>query len=239
MTPKDQSHLFSMLKSPKNRREIRKFFKAQEYTRIGNYLRDKKVLISAIIDVGVRQGTLELYKAFPDTFFILIDPQDSGEAGIKRRPKSSYVFRNVALGSKEGTLMLDEMNAKSSLLQRTELTAGTVLRQYEVKVSTLNKEIDALPVNRKDPVGIKIDTEGYEFEVVEGLNCNLSRVAFIVAEVSLKKRFESSHSFAEFINYMDYKGFSLADLLGFHPNNLPSWQDCLFLNQNFFHDYRF
>ena len=135
--------------------------------------------------------------------------------------------------------MLDEMNAKSSLLQRTELTAGTVLRQHEVKVSTLDKEIDALPVNSKDPVGIKIDTEGYELEVVKGLNCNLSRVAFIVAKVSLKKRLESSHSFAKFINYMDSKGFALADLLSFHPNNLPSWQDCLFLSRNFFHDYRF
>jgi hypothetical protein len=129
--------------------------------------------------------------------------------------------------------MLDEMNAKSSLLQRTEVTAGTVLRQHEVKVSTLDKEIDAIPVNSKDPAGVKIDTEGYELEVVKGLNCNLSRVAFILAEVSLMKRFESSYSFAEFINYMDCKGFSLADLLGFHPNNLPSWQDCLFLNQNF------
>ena len=109
--------------------------------------------------------------------------------------------------------MLDEMNAKSSLLQRTELTAGTVLRQHEVKVSTLDKEIDALPVNSKDPVGIKIDTEGYELEVVKGLNCNLSRVAFIAAEVSLKKRFKSSHSIAKFINYMDSKGFALADLL--------------------------
>jgi hypothetical protein len=86
---------------------------------------------------------------------------------------------------------------------------------------SLDKEIDALPANSKDPVGIKIDTEGYELEVVKSLNCNLSRLAFIVAEVSLKKRFESSYSFAEFINYMDSKGFSLADLLGFHPNNLP------------------
>jgi FkbM family methyltransferase len=181
----------------------------------------QNVLISAIIDVGARQGTPKLYKLFPNTFFILIDPQDSGEAGIKRRPKSSYVFRNVAVGSKEGTLMLDEMNAKSSPLQRTELTASTVPRQYKVKVSTLDKEIDALPANSKDPVGIKIDTEGYELEVVKSLNCNLSRLAFIVAEVSLKKRFESSYSFAEFINYMDSKGFSLADLLGFHPNYLP------------------
>ena len=108
-----------------------------KYTRIDNYIRDKNVLISAVIDVGVRQGTPELCRAFPDTFFILVDPQDSGEAGIKRRPESSYVFRNVAVGSKEGTLMLDEMNAKSSLLQRTELTAGTVPRQYKAKVSTL------------------------------------------------------------------------------------------------------
>lgn len=225
MTPKDQSHLYTMLKRPQNRRETRIFYKAKKYTRIGNYLRDKNVLISAIIDVGARQGTPELSKAFPNTFFILVDPQDSGKAGLKRRPKSSYVFRNVALGSKVGTLMLDEMNAKSSLLQSTELTAGTVLRQYEVKVSTLDKEIDALPANSKDPVGIKIDTEGYELEVVKGLNCNLSRLAFIVAEASLKKRFESSYSFAEFINYMDSKGFSLAGLLSFHPNNLPSWQD--------------
>ena len=51
MTPKDQSHLFTTLKSPQNWREMKRFYKAKKYTRIGNYIRDKNVLISAIIDV--------------------------------------------------------------------------------------------------------------------------------------------------------------------------------------------
>jgi hypothetical protein len=67
-------------------------------------------------------------------------------------------------------------------------------------------EIDA-----KGPFGIKIDTEGFELEVLKGARAVLSETAFVFAEVNLTERFEGSYRPSELIGFLADHGFELAD----------------------------
>src|SRR5437868_10611288 len=107
----------------------------------------------AVIDVGVRGGTPWLYEVFPDTPFVLVDPQEGGAALLTSRPKD-FVFVNMAAGRAPGYLMLNEQGAMSTFLTRTKLTEVRTRKTYEVEVATLDTLIDAhLPDAKR--IGIK------------------------------------------------------------------------------------
>ena len=65
----------------------------------------------------------------------------------------------------------------------------------------------------KTPYLIKIDTEGYERQVVRGAAESLERTDIVVTEVSVVKRFDTSYEFSEFVALMDERNFALFDIL--------------------------
>jgi FkbM family methyltransferase len=215
------------------RKDAIKYFSARRYSALIKLLKSSDLTLSHIFDVGVRAGTPGLYKSFPGVRFVLFDPQEKGESILKSKPRD-YCFRNVALGAMPGRMYIDEMGGKSSFKQRTELTAGKIASRYEAEICTLDDEIQKLDCSL---LGIKIDTEGYELEVVSGLEKEISRVVFIQAEVSLKNRFINSYSFSEFVSHLNSKGFVLAGILNHGYGRLPNFHDVIFLRQSLFRDY--
>jgi FkbM family methyltransferase len=171
-----------------------------------------------IIDVGVGNGTPQLYAAFPDAQLILVEPLSEYYEGIARLlERRRGVHIPAAAGSSEGELELQvqprwtERSSHYSLhpLERT----GDTLTPRRVRVTTLDRIIadHAFP----EPFGLKIDTEGAELEVIRGAAATLERTLFVIAEVSvLHDRFKGSYSFAQFIAAMDQAGFEVCDLLG-------------------------
>ena len=75
--------------------------------------------------------------------------------------------------------------------------------------------LDRLLEERKwdPPFALKIDTEGFEDRVIGGATRLLDQTQFVIAEVSVTRRFEGSYSFADFIALMDSRGFQLIDVL--------------------------
>jgi hypothetical protein len=63
------------------------------------------------------------------------------------------------------------------------------------------------------PFGLKVDTEGYEQDVIKGAAELLGQTQFVIAEVNVTKRFEKSYSFAEFVGLMESHGLHLCDIL--------------------------
>jgi hypothetical protein len=96
----------------------------------------------------------------------------------------------------------------------------------EVPLTTL----DSLLAQRewKPPFGLKIDTEGYEREVVRGATRVLEQCEFVLAEVSVASRFEGDCSAAEFIALMRGAGLELVDLLDAARGLGGSHADALF-----------
>lgn len=170
-----------------------------------------------VVDVGVNDGTPQLYRAFPDAELLLVEPLHECEAYMRdllTQRKGSYVL--AALGAQPGTATINvdhRRTGKSSLLERTALTEDEHDDKEcrSVPVTTL----DALLEERRlrGPFGLKIDAEGFELEVIRGGTEFLKQTEFVLAEVSVDARFRGSYTFAEFIGAMHERGFEVCHVL--------------------------
>jgi FkbM family methyltransferase len=172
---------------------------------------------ATLIDVGVARGTPNLYDAFPDAHFVLIEPLAEFEEDLQRicrRRGGEYVL--AAVGAEPGRA---EIHVNPAMLYESSLLVNEwrppsehqALERREIEVTTL----DALRAERgwQGPFGLKIDAEGYEQRVIEGATALLRETQFVVAEVSVTRPFAGGASFAGFIALMDEHGFALYDLL--------------------------
>lgn len=188
---------------------------------------------SALIDVGVANGTPELYKLFSGKTIYLIDPLPD----LKQRV-SSFNFDaqtktkiyNVACGQHAGAATLhlqgDDIG-KSTLGKPYAIQGRNTIKSIEVKVSTL----DDIVIPSDGPFGLKVDTEGAELSVLKGATTTLAMCEFVIAEVSIKRRYEDGYYFSELCSLMGKHGFEPIEILN------PIWRvhifwDLLFVRRN-------
>ncbi len=197
------------------------------------YLRRFGFKAETLVDVGVFNGTPRLYKMFLNRRILLVDPLPGAREKIAQifDGQFEYEFVEVALGAQPGRAVLHiikENRGKASIRERNALLAGETVEEQEVEVTTL----DALLASRSlpKPYGIKIDTEGHELDVLRGADATLRDTEFVIAEVSVKKRFAGSYRFSEVIALMAEHGFELADIL-IAKAPPPAFFDCLFLRR--------
>jgi FkbM family methyltransferase len=189
------------------------------------YLRKIDPGVASIIDVGVNHGTPALYRAFPQLPFLLVDPQAGADERLRIRPRD-YRFANTALGAAPGTLAIHEEGGRSTALERTALTRARETETYQAPVTTLDLLIDqhALP----GPIGLKIDTEGYEVEVLKGLQRHAPSIGFVICECSIRRRFVGGYAMADLVGELKAKGFDVFNFLN-PPKEKPNFYDLLFL----------
>lgn len=171
-----------------------------------------------VIDVGAANGTYQLYEAFPKAKFVLIEPLLEENQNSIDEIASKYDCEVIgkALGEKEGKTEIQfskERLQKASLFERTSLTKdqNSVVKK-EIEITTLDSIFGNESLDNKS-VLLKIDTEGSELSTLKGgINC-LKHIDFVVAEVSLAKRFEESYEFEELILFMKEHGFKVFSFL--------------------------
>jgi FkbM family methyltransferase len=190
-------------------------------------LREREFGPVTVIDVGAADGTHDLYAAFPSAYHVLIEPLEEFE-----RPLDQVLERfegerlATAVGSVRGSAQInvDPSLLMSSLLPKTSARPG---QAREVPVTTL----DALLAEKawSPPFGLKIDTEGFEHHVVNGATLLLEQTQFVIAEVSVSKRFEHSYSAGQLIELMRSREFEVADILDAGASALGVHADLLFV----------
>ena len=142
------------------------------------YIRRLGFRPQTIIDVGVANGTPQLYAAFPDAQLILVEPlSEYFEAVAHLLERRRGVHIPAAAGSSEGELELrvePRLTERSSHYSRHPLeSTGDTLTPRRVRATTVDRIIGdhAFP----EPFGLKIDTEGAELEVIRGAAATLER----------------------------------------------------------------
>ena len=179
-------------------------------------LRKLGVSPRTVVDIGVGEGTPALYEAFPEAYQVLVEPLEENEHHLRRilqEYEGAYFL--TAVGAREEELVINvepNKRSKSSIHARTDLTStGDPVEKRKIPVTTL----DALAEKNdfRPPFGLKIDTEGFEYQVVEGAPNFLRETQFVIAEVNVAEVYEGSYSFADFVGIMDEHGFSLCDIL--------------------------
>jgi FkbM family methyltransferase len=172
--------------------------------------------VTTLIDVGCAFGTPEFYALNEDASLLLIDPLAEYVPWMEKilaRRSGKHVI--TALGAQAGEIELNvdlDAPTRSSALSRTALTrTGGRIERRRVPVATLDSLVDSLEL--RPPFGLKIDTEGFELEVLHGATRTLAKSELVIAEVSVLPRFERSYTFLELLQYLDGVGFAIDRVL--------------------------
>jgi FkbM family methyltransferase len=168
-----------------------------------------------VVDVGAGRGTLQLYEAFPEAYHFLVEPLTEYEFDLRKALEpyqGEYIFAAGATDTR-AFINVEPRPMMSSFLARTDLTStGKQVEKREVAVKTLDTLMEEYGL--EPPFGLKIDTEGFEDQVIRGATNFLRQTEFVIAEVSVAERFVDSYTLAEFTELMDEHDFFLWDVLG-------------------------
>lgn len=172
-----------------------------------------------VIDVGVDHGTPFLYEAFPDTRFLLIDPRAESQAAVAAgNPPRHYDFACVALGPEVGEATLripvsakGTQGAMAGMRARTDAMAGQMAREEARVVPMVT--LDSLTADRPGRIGLKIDTEGFEHDILLGAKETLTRCDFVILEFSVTRRFEGVARPSQITALLAAAGLEFRDVL--------------------------
>ena len=183
---------------------------------------DRLPEIDILIDIGVGvHGTEDLYNRFKNAKLILIDPIDEAkEYAHKLSKKREVNFFQNALGRKDGIekeMKLQKDKEFSSFLEISEINMKD---DYVEKRKLIIKKLDTI-IDKKEElgkIGIKIDTEGFELDVILGATETLKHSKFVIAEVRHNhESLKEVYKLQEFMDLMSKNNFSLSMILTAKP----------------------
>ena len=165
-----------------------------------------------IIDVGVANGTQEIYDAFPDTYYLLIDPVVEYAPVITKimsKLNGEYIPCAVSDTQGEAEMMVQEPFYVSSLQFDDSLRSEA---RRVVKVDTLENIIQSRSLS--GPIMIKTDCQGHDLNVIEGIGSQLSKIEVIICEIPLFGPWGGGPELTEYIIRLDRLGYRMYDIWG-------------------------
>ena len=194
----------------------------------------KPLNISTVFDIGANVGTWSLLaKAiFPQAEIHAFEPLDvcQRELSACLRDIPKFHIHQIALASKNGlaTMHVGNVSDTSSLLPSVETGGKEPFRRYEQEVRSLDSYAleHALPPAHL----LKLDVQGYELDILKGAAGALSKTKAVICEVSFVELYQRQCLFADLVEYMDQKNFSVRAFAQTTPTGVLLRQtDVLFL----------
>ena len=166
-----------------------------------------------VIDVGVADGTPELYRRFPKSKFLLIEPLEEFKDALKaicKQYDATYVL--AAAAGQKGTTFINitpDLDG-SSILKPKESYLDFKIR--EVPTVTIDSLVDDLGL--KEPFVLKVDAQSSELHVLAGAIRTMEASEVIVLEVPLFQFVEDGPQFFDIVTFLKQKGFVVYDIVG-------------------------
>lgn len=180
----------------------------------------KEKNIDFVFDVGANEGQFVedlRYYGFKKKV-LSFEPILSAHEKLKKNSMSDNkwdVYEPIALGKDNvsNTINVTKNSVSSSLLNiTTEHLENAPDSMIVKKQSVQEKKLDDIffELNLKEKnLFLKIDTQGYEFKVLQGAEKVLKEFKGILIEVSLANLFEGQKNWLDIVELIQSKGFSL------------------------------
>ena len=187
-----------------------------------------------IIDCGVAYGTKELYKVYPDSEYLLIEPLEIFNTHLEKYlSKENFNLLNVCVSSSVGqtkfyvrsktsTSSINEGSSKKEIIIVNTNKLDNILNQYYPK---------------KNNILLKIDVEGHELEVLKGSMNSLSKVKIIFAEVTFFNKLKGSAKYTDILNFLLEHNYVLTDIINIRnakESKSLSQADFVFINKDYY-----
>jgi hypothetical protein len=121
-------------------------------------------------------------------------------------------------------------NDMASLRRRMDTLAKSFVSVTEMKVPV--RRLDELAPHYPGRLGLKLDTEGAELEVLQGAVETLKRAEFVLLEMSVTPRFEGVGLPSDIVALLAEAGLELRDVFKFGAGagkkSHPRYMDVLF-----------
>jgi FkbM family methyltransferase len=188
--------------------------------------------ISVVLDVGANTGQFAKYLrkevGFSGTL-VSFEPLRSAFDELQKSAahESQWRVYNLALGESNRSGMLNvSMNSQSSSLLPmlpTHLDAAPKSKyvgEEPIEVKTLDSIYESL-CTKKDSVYLKIDTQGYELNVLKGAANALEHIDTVQLEMSLVPLYQGELLFNEMYEYLRRRHYSLVSIEPVYFGDVP------------------
>lgn len=198
-----------------------------------------------VIDVGANTGqfAIQVLKSGFSGTLVSIEPMSVAHAELVKSAKrysNWHILPRMGIGDVPGIFKLNisENSVSSSLLNMSEVhlkaaPKSRYTQHEEVEVRTLDEALSNFSLENNF-VFLKIDTQGYEENVLKGASKTLEVIDIVMIEVSIVPTYNQNFLSEETINFMNNMNFKLIDLnpvLRSQTNQLLQC-DFIFLKRN-------
>jgi len=213
--------------------------------KILNFFRKKKINIYTFVDVGSHKGKyFDLFaKNYQIKKSLLIEPQKQYFHYLKNKYKG---FKNIkifdyAVSNKNGTSLfyinhhdltssLNTLNHKNTFLKfKSRLfgvkTQNMIKKKVKVKITTLNNIFKKIKLKQLDLV--KIDTEGHELQVLQGIGKTIQKIKIVLIEFRNDNVYKNYNSI-KIHNNLIKNNFYLSKIFKFP---FSTWEDRIYIKK--------
>jgi len=178
--------------------------------------------IRSIIDVGAHKGNFveKILQRFSFIESISFEPAKEAfkDLIIRSEKYKNWKILNYALAARDQNM---EMNISDYTEANSFLSIEKELLELRPELKVTSKELVKCKkidnfisefYSLKKPILLKVDTQGYEMEVLKGGNQTLDIVDFVLLEVSTGATYRGQPSLKEVIEYLENKKFKVWSL---------------------------
>jgi FkbM family methyltransferase len=220
MLERESFRLFVMNIGSTVRRYVRKYFRNLGYQRriapdFVDVMNAHK--IDVVLDCGANDGGFgrEIRDRGYRGLIVSFEPNPKAFARLQKsiRKDDCWIAYPIALGDQNGEVdfHINSIEVMSSIKELNDFgrsTAANVVKINRIKVSRLDTFMDAHPQLLRN-VYLKIDTQGYEMEVLRGAGEKLSEISIVQAEIALIHTYRHESHWSDIVNWLRIKEFEL------------------------------
>lgn len=183
-----------------------------------------RIEFATVIDVGASNGmwTREVIQRFPDRDYFLVEARREHEPALAvyagENPRVRYTI--CAAADKPGQVHFHAGDLFGGL------AAHTAFSEHDIVVPARTLDELAATFALKGPYLMKLDTHGFEEQILAGATTVLAQTTLIIIEAYNHRMGFGNLLFNELCAYMDARGFRCIDLFDplYRPHDASFWQ---------------